>query len=227
MNLHILYEDEALAVVEKPQGMPAQPDKTGDMDVLTLLSEQCNHSFVLVHRLDRPVGGVMLFAKSTQAEMKAAVSKGLQIGGWKKSYLTVVDGHMRTSSGTLENYLWKDGRSNTSKVVSEGQPGGKKAVLHYKVLGESFGEHGEVVSLLKVELETGRHHQIRVQMAANGTPILGDRKYNQKPSGKYVPLALWSYQIDGVLPTTKKPFMVQCLPKEGAFSYFDEVLRNL
>ena len=103
MDLRILFENADMVAVEKPQGMPAQPDRTGDGDLLSLLSAQMKQELGLVHRLDRPVGGIMVFAKTKQAE--AALSKMMQAGGWKKSYLTVLWGMLEEKSGTWTDYL--------------------------------------------------------------------------------------------------------------------------
>ena len=175
MDLRILFENADMVAVEKPQGMPAQPDRTGDGDLLSLLSAQMKQELGLVHRLDRHVGGIMVFAKTKQAE--AALSKMMQAGGWKKSYLTVLWGTLEEKSGTWTDYLFKNARTNLSEVVFPSRKGAKKAILHYQVLAETMWNE-QPLSLVEITLETGRHHQIRVQTSHHGAPIWGDRKYN-------------------------------------------------
>lgn len=227
MDLKILYENADMIAVEKPQGMPAQPDKTGDLDVLTCLEAQCQASLGLVHRLDRPVGGVMVFAKRTSAKAEAQIAKAMQAGGWSKSYLTVVRGTPEQPSGTWTEYLVRDSRSNTSKVVNEKHKQAKKAILDYQVLGTVQTDEKETLSLLKIQLHTGRHHQIRVQCAFHGVPIWGDRKYdNSKPLQQTGHIALWSYELKGQL-SKKESFCIHSFPQELPFLYFAEILRNL
>lgn len=227
MDLKILYEDADMIAIEKPQGMPAQPDKTGDLDVLTCLEEQCQASFGLVHRLDRPVGGVMVFAKRTSAQSETQIAKAMQMGGWSKTYLAVVMGEPEQPSGTWTEYLFRDSRSNTSKVVDEKHRQAKKAILQYQVLATIQNINEETLSLLKIQLQTGRHHQIRVQCAYHGVPIWGDRKYgNARQSQQTGHIALWSYELKGQLPK-KESFCIHSIPQENPFLYFAEILRKL
>lgn len=227
MDLKILYENADMIAIEKPQGMPVQPDKTGDLDALTCLEKQCQESLVLVHRLDRPVGGVMVFAKRTSAQVEAQIAKAMQAGGWHKSYLAVVRGKPEQISGTWIDYLLRDGRSNTSKVVAQNQKQAKKAILQYQVLDTIQTTQEETLSLLKIQLQTGRHHQIRVQCAFHGVPIWGDRKYgNTQPPKQTGHIALWSYELKGQLPQ-KEAFCIRSCPQEIPFLYFAEILRKL
>lgn len=226
MNLKILYEDADMIAVEKPQGMPAQPDKTGDLDMLTCLEKQCQMPLGLVHRLDRPVGGVMVFAKRTSAQVETQIAKAMQIGGWSKTYLAVVMGEPEQTKGTWTDYLFRDSRSNTSKVVDAKHKQAKKAILQYEVL-DTIQNSEETLSLLKIQLQTGRHHQIRVQCAHHGVPIWGDRKYgNTRQPQQTGHIALWSYELKGQLPK-KKPFCIHSIPQEKPFLYFVEILRKL
>lgn len=174
--MKILYEDAVMLAAVKPQGMPAQADKTGDLDLLSALEEYTGQPLGLLHRLDRPVGGVMLFAKEKRAE--AFLAKEIQEHRLKKAYLTVLCGRLPAAEGGLEDYLLKNARTNLSEVVSKERKGAKRAALRYRRLAEEETEQG-VLTLAEIELETGRHHQIRVQTAHAGVPIWGDKKYNK------------------------------------------------
>lgn len=218
--MKILFEDTYLLAAVKPQGMPSQADKTGDPDLLSALEDYAKQSLGLLHRLDRPVGGVMLFAKTKAAE--AILSKDLQEGRLQKRYLTVLCGKLPTEQGTLEDYLLKNARTNLSEVVSKERKGAKKAILHYRRLAEKETEMGWL-TLAEIQLETGRHHQIRVQTSHAGFPIWGDRKYykNFPVKGK-TEIALWSYRLEGQHPKTKEAFSFTAKPKGEPFSLFGE-----
>lgn len=219
-DLHILFEDEHMLVVVKPQGTPVQPDKTGDLDLLTQLQQKTGQILGLLHRLDRPVGGVMVFAKTKQAE--TAIAKDMQAGLWKKYYMAVLCGSIPQKSGTWTDYLYKNARTNLSECVSKDKKGAKKAVLQYEVLQEILHD-GQTLSLVKIKLETGRHHQIRVQTSARGVPIWGDRKYaTNQNTPKGANIALWSYGLEGVHPVTKKQ-MTFCYEPQGLpFCFFEK-----
>ncbi len=224
-NYHILYEDEMILAVVKPQGMPSQADKTGDPDLLSVLEKYTKQPLGLLHRLDRPVGGVMLFAKTKQAE--TALAKDLQEGRLQKTYLTVLCGRLPKETDTLTDYLWKNTRTNLSEVVSEGTKHAKKAVLQYRRIAEKETEYGWL-TLSEVMLLTGRHHQIRVQTAHAGVPIWGDKKYHPSfPKRGKTDIALWSYRLQGNHPNTKNPFLFTIKPEKEPFSYFLEELREL
>ncbi len=200
--MNILFEDEYMLAVVKPQGMPAQADKTGDPDLLSQLEEYAKQPIGLLHRLDRPVGGVMLFAKEKKAE--AVLSKDLQENKLNKRYLTVLCGKLPAEEGTLENYLLKNTRTNLSEVVSKDRRGAKKAILHYTRIAEKETDMGWL-TLAEIKLETGRHHQIRVQLSHMGCPIVGDSKYN--PACGTIPgktLCLCAYKLNFKHPRTKK-----------------------
>lgn len=216
-DLNILFEDEEILVVVKPQGVPTQPDKTGDLDMLTQLQQKVGHEVGLLHRLDRPVGGVMVFAKTKQAE--TAIAKAMQKGLWQKYYIAVLCGRIQQKSGTWTDYLYKNARTNLSECVSKEKKGAKKAVLQYEVLEET--EHdGQILSLVKIKLETGRHHQIRVQTSTRGVPIWGDRKYAHQNMPKGANIALWSDCLEGIHPSTKKEIIFSYAPKEVPFCFF-------
>ena len=207
--MKILYEDAVMLAAVKPQGMPAQADKTGDLDLLSALEEYTGQPLGLLHRLDRPVGGVMLFAKEKRTE--AFLAKEIQAHRLKKAYLTVLCGRLPAAEGGLEDYLLKNARTNLSEVVSKERKGAKR-----------------VLTLAEIELETGRHHQIRVQTAHAGVPIWGDKKYNKGvPKRGKTEIALWSYRLEGIHPDTKQPFSFTAKPEGEPFSLFSEELTEL
>lgn len=220
MNVRIIYEDKDILAVVKPSGIPAQPDKTGDPDLLTAAEEQTGQKLFLVHRLDRPVGGVLLLAKSAKAE--AVLSKAMQAGEVSKTYAAVLCGVPEESEGIWEDYLYKNGRTNLSEVVPKERKGAKKAILQYRLLGTKEG-----LSLVEIRLMTGRHHQIRVQTSSRGLPIWGDRKYNslrRTMSGEAI--ALWSCAMEGRMGNGK-PFLARALPEGIPFSLFPEILEKM
>lgn len=192
MDIRILSEDNDIIVLEKPPGLPCQSDKTGDLDIMTALGRDY---LGLVHRLDRPVGGVMVYAKSQEANRW--ISRAISERNFHKEYLAVVCGRPQENSGELVDFLKKLTTVNMSKVVPESDSSGKKAVLQYtlvqRVKTEQFGE----LSLLLIRLLTGRHHQIRVQLANSGLPLWGDTKYNPAFTHRkeWSQIALWSYMI--------------------------------
>ncbi len=225
MDIKIIFEDAQLLAVVKPQGMPVQPDKTGDADLLSELEAYAGQPLGLLHRLDRPVGGVMLFAKTKEAE--AILAKDLQEHRLNKRYLTVLCGKLPKEKDTLTDYLLKNARTNLSEVVSKDRKGAKKAVLSYTRLAEQETEIG-TLSLAEIALQTGRHHQIRVQTSHAGTPIWGDKKYHKNfPKRGRTEIALWSYKLEGIHPKTKEPFCFVALPEQEPFSLFAEELRKI
>ncbi len=213
-NLKVIYEDNHIIVVEKTPNIPSQADKTGDMDMLTLVKNYIKEKYNkpgnvylgLVHRLDRPVGGVMVFAKTSKAASR--LSEQVRTKSLKKIYLVVVDGKFDKEKGILENYLYKDERNNISKVVNATKKNAKLAKLDYEVL-----KYNEVkdLSLVKVNLHTGRHHQIRVQLSNFGHSIFGDQKYGTRGMGKQI--ALWAYSLTINHPITKEEMTFEDLPE--------------
>ncbi len=213
-NLKVIYEDNHIIIVEKTPNIPSQADKTGDMDMLTLVKGYIKEKYNkpgnvylgLVHRLDRPVGGVMVFAKTSKAASR--LSEQVRTKSLKKIYLAVVDGKFDKEKGTLEDYLYKDERNNISKVVNATKKNAKLAKLDYEVL-----KYNEVkdLSLVKVNLHTGRHHQIRVQLSNFGHSIFGDQKYGTRGKGKQI--ALWAYSLTINHPITKEEMTFEDLPE--------------
>jgi len=223
-KLNVIYEDNHIIVVEKPVNIPSQGDKTGDIDMLTLVKKYIKEKYNkpgevylgLVHRLDRPVGGVMVFAKTSKAA--ARLSEQVRVKEFKKKYLVIVDGKMEKERDTLEDYLLKNERLNMSKVVKEGTKNSKLAKLDYEVL-----KYDEItdLSLLKINLHTGRHHQIRVQLANSGHSIYGDQKYGTRGRGKQI--CLWAYELSILHPTTKQSMTFKALPeKTGSWKILED-----
>lgn len=226
----ILYEDAQLLICHKQAGTAVQTRNFGEQDMESLLRNYLagkgEKPYIgIVHRLDQPVEGVMVFSKNPKAA--AVLNKQMQGNGFGKYYLAVVHGHLPDQFGTLTHFLRKDGRKNMSFLAKEKEPEAKKAVLHYEVVEEKLEE-----SLVKIKLETGRHHQIRVQMASVGCPLAGDVKYafgsgnktsNEHNTGETVQkagLALCSYRIEFLHPVSNKPMQFQIEPKGVIFHKF-------
>ena len=210
--LHILYEDDAIVVCVKPAGVATQTKRIGEKDMESMLRtyrmQKGEASYIgVVHRLDQPVSGVMVFAKSKEAA--ADLSRQIAAKAADKYYYAVTDGIPDTESGILEDYLLRDGKTNLSKVVTGKENGAKRAELFYEVL-----EKNDENALIRIKLATGRHHQIRVQMAHAGWPLVGDRKYNFKENRKQgaATLSLCSYKLGFYHPATKKKmeFKINC-----------------
>ena len=207
MGLNIVFEDEHVLVVKKDAGIPVQAGKMRMMDLQGLIKNELYRRnrtggepyLGLIHRLDQPVEGVMVFAKTPFAA--AGLSEQVQDGRMKKYYLALLCGQPSEDSGKLVDYLIKDGRTNTSSVAKEYTKDAKRSELNYQVL-----ERREDTALVEVELLTGRHHQIRVQMANAGWPLYGDTKYNPQfqETTEYVQTALCAYKLSFVHPKTKK-----------------------
>lgn len=220
MNLHILFEDDYIIVCYKPAGIPTQTAKLGAADMVSLLKNYLYKSqkvkkepyVAVIHRLDQPVEGVLVFAKTPFAAKE--LNKGMQQGaGFGKYYKAVLCGIPAKESGRLENCLVKDGKTNTSKVCGTTEKDAKKAILNYEVLSKEDDK-----CLVKVKLETGRHHQIRVQMAHIGCPIWGDTKYGVQEEGKiWKQIALCAYQLEFVHPKTKKKMVFEIEPEGEGF----------
>ena len=228
-KLRVLYEDNHIIVVEKMPNIPSQSDKTEDIDMLTIVKQYIKEKYNkpgnvylgLVHRLDRPVGGVMVFARTSKAASR--LSEQVRNKTFKKQYLAVVDGKIEGKNGTLEDYLYKDERNNISKVVNKEKKNSKYAKLDYEVI-----TYNEVknLSLLKINLYTGRHHQIRVQLSNFGHSIFGDQKYGTR--GKNKQIALWAYKLTIEHPVTKKVMTFVDLPESnGTWSILKGLDKNL
>lgn len=222
----ILFEDKDILVCHKAAGIAVQNARIGAADMesslknyLALRSPDKMPYLGIVHRLDQPVEGVLVFAKNKKAA--AGLTKQITTGNIVKEYLAVTEGIPEKSRGRLEDYLRKNGKTNTSEVVSSKTDGAKKAVLEYEMVQEISDERTESGKriLIKIHLETGRHHQIRVQMAHAGMPLLGDRKYNPGDTAGY-PLGLCSCHLIFRHPITGKKMEFQVTPKGESFAGF-------
>ena len=200
----ILYEDNHILVVLKEQNLASCPDESGDENLLDLLKDYLKRTYDkpgnvylgLVHRLDRPTGGVMVFAKTSKAAGRLA--EQMKTGDFEKRYLTVLNGAPSPESGKLVNYLKKNTINNMVYLSTEGTDGAKYAALDYRVLEKRGG-----LALTEVKLHTGRSHQIRVQFAGIAHPVYGDMRYGGEFAIKGR-LALWAYSLAFTHPVTKE-----------------------
>ncbi len=200
-KINIIYEDNHLLVVEKPVGIPVQEDKSKDIDMIRLLKDyriknesKSGDAYIgLVHRLDRPVGGIMVFAKTSKAASR--LSEEIRNNTFHKTYLAVIKGTLKNKENTLNDYLIKNEKENKSYVTSKDK--GKASSLKYKVISEK-----DNLSLVEINLITGRSHQIRVQFSSRNHPLVGDSKYGNNPNN--IDIALFAQSITLVHPTTKE-----------------------
>jgi 23S rRNA pseudouridine1911/1915/1917 synthase len=211
-NFNILHEDNHILVAVKPANMPAQGDASGDPDFLNALKRYLIEKYRkpgaaylgLVHRLDRPASGVMVFAKTDKAAGR--LSECVREGGFEKKYFAVVLGAPKAPQGRLVHYLLKNEAKNNVAVVPPGTDAAKRAELDYKALKTSGG-----LTLMDIDLLTGRSHQARVQMNSLFTPIFGDVRYGgQKAAGGG--LALFAYSLRFPHPVTKKIMVFKACP---------------
>ncbi len=213
-KLKVIFEDNHIIVVEKPVNIPSQQDKTGDTDMLTIIKGYLKEKYNkpgnvylgLIHRLDRPVGGVMVFAKTSKAA--ARLSEEVRNNELKKTYLAIVDGKLDKKEGILENYLLKNERTNTSQIVEDGTKNSKYAKLEYEVI--KYNDETDL-SLVKIKLHTGRHHQIRVQFAGINHSLYGDQKYGARGRGKQI--CLWANEISFKHPISKQELIFKSTPE--------------
>ena len=225
--INIIYEDNHLLIVEKPINMPVQADSSNDKDLLSLLKEYIKNKYKkpgnvylgLIHRLDRPVGGIMVFAKTSKAASR--LSEQIKNHKFKKSYYAVVEGKIN-EEGKFIDRLLKNYQSNTTKVSEDG----KIAKLSYKLV-----ECKDNLSLVDINLETGRSHQIRVQFSSRGFPLVGDQfsyhgyplygdqKYNKNAVKDQI--ALFAYRLEFTHPITKEIVSFELSkPERYPFSLF-------
>ena len=214
--INVIYEDNHLLVVEKPINIPTQEDNTKDKDLLTILKEYIKEKYNkpgnvylgLVHRLDRPVGGIMVFARTSKAASR--LSEQVRNKTFKKTYNAVVIGNIE-NTGKLKDNLLKDEKRNIVKIDKNG----KEAILNFKKLN-----YKNNMSLVEINLETGRSHQIRVQMAHHGYPLFGDQKYN-KTAKVGEQIALFAKKIEFIHPTTNELLTFELdLPNRYPFTIF-------
>ena len=218
-SIRILFEDNHLLFVEKPANLPVQADASGDMDLLSVLKEYIREKYQkpgnvylgLVHRLDRPVGGVMVFAKTS----KAAARLCAQFSGHtaEKRYYAVVRGSLAAET-RFDDVLLLNEKTGMVQKAAPGTPGAKDASLISTPVAENDG-----LTLCSVRLLTGRKHQIRVQHALHALPLWGDARYGGGKPGQQI--ALWAYSLTVEHPTLKTPVTVTSVPPEdGAWSKF-------
>lgn len=219
---NVVYEDNHVLVAVKPPNMLSQADKTGDTDILTVLKDYVKVKYNkpgrvylgLVHRLDRPVGGLMVFARTSKAA--ARLSQQMQQHLMGREYLCVVTGEVKDSF-TLTDYLVKDERLNKVTVCEADVKGAQQAILHGECIARRQG-----TALCAIKLETGRNHQIRVQMAHVGAPLWGDNRYGSGIPGQQI--ALWGYKLTFEHPTTKEIMTFYDVPYGSVWSAYQDLL---
>lgn len=222
--INILYEDNHIIVAEKPINIPVQSDASKDKDFLTMMKEYVKEKYHkpgnvyigLVHRLDRPVGGIMVFARTSKAAER--LSKQIQNHQFEKIYYACALGKVFPKEGEWIDFLKKDSHKNRSYVDESG----KEAVLEYQVIA-----YKKEISLVKIHLKTGRSHQIRVQFSSRGFPLYGDQRYNQNARTKEQ-IALYAGGLSFYHPITKEKLSFTLpLPRRHPYSSFVEDLPDL
>lgn len=215
-QMNILDEDSHIIVCRKMPGIPVQTADVGRQDMVSLLknylaSKGEKPEVYVAHRLDQPVEGLMVFAKSREAA--GSLGRQLQQGNVDKVYHALVEGILEPEEGTMTDYLRKDAKNNVSRVVPPGTKGAKRATLSYRTLTRQQEQ-----SLVEIRLKTGRHHQIRVQMAHAGHPLVGDRKYNPSCRDSHQPIRLCAVGLTFLHPATgqKKTYQNQNFMQEEA-----------
>ena len=206
--MEVLFEDREVIVAIKERGLLSEEHETKP-NMVTVLKELTKGEIYPVHRLDKDVAGVMVYAKTKSAA--AELSKQAGDRTMEKTYLALVHGKAQEKSGTMEDLLYFDKSKNKSFTVKKERRGVKKALLSYSVLGET-----EESSLVEVQLMTGRTHQIRVQFASRKMPLYGDRRYGAKDDSKII--ALWSKEVSFLHPATKERMSFQKKPEEEIFN---------
>lgn len=215
-DIEILYEDNHLIIVNKPSGILTISDVTGDKSLLDIVKEYVKIKYHkpgavflgCVHRLDRPVSGVIVFARTSKALER--MNELFRNRETKKFYLAIVKNPPPEEKGTLVHYLVKNHEKNVTKAFKTEIPKSKRAELEYQLMGQSDNYY-----LLKIRLKTGRHHQIRSQLSAIGCPIKGDLKYGFGRTNPEANISLHSYQLEFMHPVKNIPVAVQCFPKKG------------
>ena len=214
--MNIIYEDNHLLVVDKPINIPMQLDSSNDIDLLSLCKKYLKEKYNkpgnvylgLVHRLDRPVSGVCVFAKTSKAA--ARLSKQISNHTFKKEYLAVVEDNNLKQCGHFEDYLLKDSKTNTVKIDKKG----KLAILDYELI-----KRKDNLALVKIQLQTGRSHQIRVQFSSRNHSLYGDQRYNKNAKvGQQI--ALHAYKITFKHPITNEVVEFTSNVNRAPFSYF-------
>lgn len=208
-NLQVLFEDNHIIIINKRSGDITQGDKTGDKPLSDIVKEYIKDKYNkpgnvfigTVHRLDRPTSGIVIFARTSKALER--LNKMLRDKTINKTYWAVVKNQPKKENGTLINFLKKDPKKNKSFVYKKEIEGSKKATLHYQTLKKL-----DNYSLLEIDLETGRHHQIRTQLSHIGSPIKGDLKYGFSRSNKDGSISLHARKIEFTHPVSKEKISV-------------------
>ncbi len=221
MDIQILYADHDLLLCRKPAGVPSQPDPSGQLDLLTTLSSSYKN-VSLIHRLDTPTGGVIVFGLTPKATAKLCTLVQ-DHGKFQKEYLAVLSKPPKDDIGELRDFLYHDKRTNKSFVTDGGRKGSKEAILDYRVIAKAEDGH----TLVLVRLHTGRTHQIRVQFASRGLPLVGDGKYGSREKCPYI--GLWAYRLTLPHPVNGNTVSALAKPDETIipWSYFSEFLSQL
>lgn len=215
----IVYEDNHLIIINKLPSQIVQGDKTGDLCMADLIKDYLKQKYDkpgnvfcgVVHRLDRPVSGLVIFAKTSKALSR--LNEQIKHHEIRKTYWAVVKNAPPTPEATLTDYLLRNEKQNKSYVVKAGTSGAKEAILHYLTLAQSSGGY----YLLEVDLQTGRHHQIRAQLAGMGCPIKGDLKYGFPRSNPDASISLHARRIEFVHPVRKEPMSFVADVPQGSF----------
>lgn len=211
--MKVVYEDNHIIIVRKEAGEIVQGDKTGDTPLSEIIKQFLKDKYNkpgnvfcgVVHRIDRPVAGLVIFAKTSKALSR--LNDMLKKGEIHKTYWALVEGKRKNKEGIIESWLQSDGRVNKTRVVEMDAPDAKLSKLKYKVIAE-----GERYSLLEVELLTGRKHQIRAQLSSTGTPIKGDLKYGARRSNPGGGISLLAKKIEFIHPVSKEKIVVETDP---------------
>ena len=215
--MEVVYEDNHLIIVNKKSGEIVQGDKTGDRPLSEIIKdyikkEYCKPGNVflgVVHRLDRPVSGLVIFAKTSKA--LARLNEMFRIGEVHKTYWAITKNCPQQLEGELTNWLVRNEKQNKSYAYDKEVPNSKKAILRYKVIGRS-----DNYALIEVHLMTGRHHQIRCQLAKMGCPIKGDLKYGAQRSNPDGSISLQAHKVEFIHPVSKKEIIVGApIPEEN------------
>ncbi len=211
--MNIIYEDNHIIVVEKPPGVLSQKDKTGDASLIQIIKDYIkvkynkpgNVFLGSVHRLDRPTGGVMVFAKTSKALTR--LNNTMKSDGFNKKYYAIVEGVIEQGGGELVHYLVKNTQKNIVSAYKKEQPGSKKAILKFNTIGILNG-----LTLVDIDLKTGRSHQIRTQLREEFYPIVGDKKYGSKTVLKDKSICLHSYNLSFIHPVKKELMSFNAFP---------------
>lgn len=210
-KLNVLYEDNHIIVVLKKPNVLSQSDITGDLDLLSMVKSYVKEKYNkpgnvyigLVHRLDRPVGGIMVFAKTSKAAKR--LNEQIKKHEFNKTYIAVLDGVLKKEKDELENYLYKNSKTGKSKVVDKDFVGGKLSKLNYEVIGYYADK-----TIVKINLITGRYHQIRLQFKHLGYPLYGDQLYGRKNNEQ---IKLYAYKLEFNHPVKNEKLSFKLIPK--------------